>query len=258
MFSTISSIGSYTALANCETIEEFRNNIFNIINKLGFTDFSFVRLDTVNAATPLTVNSRDLIKDYMREEFYKFDMLFPYTKHNTKPIFWKTLTQAYSEVIYETEHSSRLRDLQALNESHGYMDYYVMPSPALNWNGNVIFSVTTKNMKSEALRQQVIHHRKILHQLAEAIDYIGSKKFSDRLFDASECLDIRITHKELEIIDTLANNDLSIGEVANKLNMTSDTLKKHIDNAKKSLNTKHTTALIREAIRLKLISYKNQ
>lgn len=254
---TDTNIDYYASLARTKSIEDFGKNILKRINNLGFSDFSFVRLESVNDQAPLITITKDLINDYYKDAFYEHNIMLPYAKQNKKPIFHSDLYAQHSRTPLETESSLRLRELQILNAFHGYSDYFSIPLEALNQYGHIIFSVTIKNKPSTEIQSVVIRNMSDLLLLAKSIDYIGSKLYADQLFGDGESRKIKFTNKAIEVIDALANYDLSQNDIAKKLNMAPSTLKGYISKAKMDLNVKHTNALIKEAIQLKLISYRD-
>lgn len=79
-------------------------------------------------------------------------------------------------------------------------------------------------------------------------------------FPSSEPVDevADIAPKPLRVLATLANNDLSIADVAGLLCISPITAHQHIAAARKALNRKTNIGAIKEAIRQGLISYDYQ
>jgi len=95
-----------------------------------------------------------------------------------------------------------------------------------------------------------------LHILAQAIDYVGTRKFPDFFLCEHECQKIVITPKPLVLLNMLAQEDLTLLQTADKLSISIHTADKHISAVKKALGASTIHGAIYKAIKVGLIDGK--
>ena len=119
-----------------------------------------------------------------------------------------------------------------------------------------MLSVSTKGMNPVDFRRKIFGNETTLQLLCEAIEYIAIKKFSDDFLSSHENYSVEISSRPLEVLDALANSDMSITGVAEKLNISHATANQHLISARKAFNANTNIGAIKQAILLKLIDYK--
>ena len=251
--------GYYFELSSAKDLKDFKRRIGNIVKRLGFGDYGFVRLANVEESRELISIDDDLITSYDQSGLYEYDLVLRHAIEHTQPIFRSVVNEHVFEApfTYE-EHTRCMREAYNLNKSHGYYDFYNVPIEAGNGNGNVVLSVTRKGLSPTELKRQVRQCVSDLQLLCEAIDFVSTRKFSEELLEPNrnDGHVIKINPRPLMVLDILANNDLNITEVAKKMGINVVTANRHLQAARKAFGVKTNYAAIKQGIKNKLIVYR--
>ena len=253
---TIDQIAFYRDLTSARDMSDFMTRILKVVNRLGFSDYSFARLALQeDVERPVTTLPEEMPKNYREEAFYEHDMLLDYVAGgNTAPLFQSQIGKSIDQAPFLTETYIRNRDIFKLNWSFGYNDSYLIPMLAHSDSGPVLFSITSKDMKGEEFQRRTNLCKPILHLLGEAVDYIGTTKFPRFFLGHADQRDIVITPRPLLLLSALARDDLTLKEAAEKLGISVDTANKHIAAAKRALGVNTQAAAIYGAIKEGLIN----
>lgn len=251
--------GYYFELSSAKDLRDFKRRIGNIVKRLGFGDYGFVRLANVEESRELISIEDDLINSYDKAGLYEHDLVLQHAIEHTQPIFRSTVNEHVFEAPFNYgEHTRCMRDAYELNKSYGYYDLYNVPIQAGNGEGNVVLSVTKKGLSPTQLKRQVRQCVSDLQLLCEAIDFVSTRKFGNELLEPNrkEGHVIKINPRPLAVLDILANNDLNITEVAKKMGINVVTANRHLQAARKAFGVKTNYAAIKQGVLNKLIEYK--
>jgi DNA-binding NarL/FixJ family response regulator len=108
-------------------------------------------------------------------------------------------------------------------------------------------------MKSSHFQRQIAKHEQDLNQLAQAIDYVGTRKFPESFLNSKENSQITVTPKPLQLLNTLAKDNITLKNAASQLSISLDTANKHIANIKRALGANTQAAAVYRAIKEELI-----
>ncbi|MFT7500506.1 MAG: hypothetical protein ACI85Z_001151 [Rheinheimera aquimaris] len=249
----------YSHLSSAKTLPEFEDKIDESIKDLGFQQFSYFRSDGgAGESEKLVTVSKDLVADYFSECFFEHDLILPYVHSNTSPIYHSTLHDYAKNAPFDIGMTQMMKAICGLNKSHGYHDFYNTLAQAKSGTGNVVLSVTIQGCSPVELKRIVRGSESTLQLLCEAIDFVASRKFPNTLFGSAKSDEesrVMINPKPLGVLDTLANNDLNISQVADHLNISVVTANKHLEIARKAFGARTNYAAIKKAILSGLISY---
>lgn len=251
--------GYYADLSEAKDINEFEQRIHASVKSLGFDEFSFFRTAGPSQDPQKLINiSSSMVHDYFTERLYENDLILTYANKNTAPIFQSILYEYAAQAPVDTEMTRTMKAVRKLNKSFGYYDFYNSLSQAKNGNGNVMLSVTSRGCHSVAMRKLVADCRSTLMLLCEAIDYVASRKFSEVLLDGrlKDRADIAINTRPLKVLDTLANHDFNITQVAKYLSISTVTANKHLETARRAFGAKTNYYAIKQAVLNGLIDYR--
>ncbi|UVW34379.1 hypothetical protein NYF23_10170 [SAR92 clade bacterium H455] len=252
--------GYYAHLSAANDLPQFEAKIEESIRDLGFKEFSYFRSDGGAADSERLVTvSRDLLKDYFAERLFEYDLILPYADNNTAPLYQSTLHDYVKNAPFDIDMTQMMRAIGELNKSHGYHEFYNTLAKAKSGTGNVVLSVTVRGCSPVELKRIVRGSESTLQLLCEAIDFVASRKFPDSLFGSAPSDDnpsYLINPKPLGVLDTLANNDLNISQVADRLNISVVTANKHLEAARKAFGARTNYAAIKKAILNGLIIYR--
>ena len=255
-----SEYGYYFELSSAKDVGDFKRRIENIVKRLGFGDYAFVRLASVEDSRELISITPDLIDSYDKAGLYEYDLILQHSIERTQPVFRSTINEHIFQAPFSYgEYTRCMHEADELNKSFGYFDFYNTPVEASNGDGHVVLAVTQKGLSPTALKRKVQRCVSDLQLLCEAIDFVSTRKFADKLIaqEKQGRQGIKINRRPLEILDMLANNDLNITEVAARMGINVVTANRHLQAARKAFGVKTNHAAIKQGILNKLIKYKD-
>ena len=117
--------GYYAELACSRDVLDFKTRIGAVVDRLGFSDFAFVRLASRDADFSMLMSTpKTLLDSYCQEGLYENDMMFSYAKSKVSPIFRSTLDHYLGQSPVDTNTTRTMKEIYKLNKSLGYYDYY--------------------------------------------------------------------------------------------------------------------------------------
>lgn len=249
--------GYYSELACSRDVLDFKTRIGAVLDRLGFSDFAFVRLASRDADFSMLMSTpKTLLDSYCQEGLYENDMMFSYAKSKISPIFRSTLDHYLGQSPVDTNTTRTMKEIYKLNKSLGYYDYYHIPSEAVDGDGKVMFSVTLRGCSPLEFKCRIQGCESTLRLLSEAIDLVATRKFAHIFVNAKNKPIIAMTPKPLLVLETLANNDFTVAQMADHLNISPVTVSKHLETARKALGVRTNHAAIKKAFVNELIAYK--
>ena len=254
-----STYGYYFELSSAKNVGDFKRRIENIVKRLGFGDYAFVRLATTVDSRELISITRDLINAYDKAGLYEYDLVQKHAAEQTQAVFRSEINEhIFQAPVAYGDYTRCAHEINELNKSFGYFDYYTIPIKAGNGNGNVALSLTRRGLSPTELKRRVQQCVSDLQLLCEAIDFVSTRKFADELLgrEDQEGRTIKINPRPLEVLDMLANNDLNITEVAAEIGINAVTANRHLQAARKAFGVRTNHAAIKQGILNKLIEYK--
>ena len=254
--------GYYVDLALATDISDFKERIKRVIVQLGFSDFIYMQLETKTTPQQQLFNTlpNELILSYYNAGYCKHDMNIQRAKDNRKLFFHSTIHDYVSNAPFTSEMTHYMYKIRELNKSFGYYDFCNIPIHPQKNRPRAVLMVTHQNMKSIDLQRTTATCESTLRLLSEAIDTIARQKFADYFIDKNACKrhNITITPKPLRVLNTLANNDYSISEIAEKLCISVVTVNQHLKTVRNCFEAKTNYAAIKQAIQAKLIVFSSQ
>jgi hypothetical protein len=206
-------------LKSTKSIIEFDKKIRQYIQACGLADYSYIRCASKDTETQLITTARDMTKVWMDEGLWQYDYMTMYASSNTNPIFQSTIDSFVNKAPFETVDIQKNRLLQENVKAYRYYEYYNIPLKAGNGNGNVLLSVTARDMEPRAFRQRICASRFTLRILARSIDHVGTQLYPEYLLDSTEPKNLGLKPRAIELLNCLAWDNLSLAEAAEKLCM---------------------------------------
>ena len=137
----------------------------------------------------------------------------------------------------------------------GWLDFYHVPIPSVNRVDKVMLAVSTKDLPPDKFATLANRHASLLHLLTQVIDYLWWTRWpSERTLKSTAQYD-RISEQALLILGSLANNDMTLKQVAELHNIPPSTADNHLKVVKESFGVNTTYAAIRRAVNLGLIDF---
>lgn len=250
-----------TLLSSARNVWHFKYLISNLLRSLGFEYYSFVRYCDVDA-DPQEIGTFPPAqwKSYNDQGFYQHDLTPQYVAKNIRPIFLSVIGNYIAQAPFDLAIRETMQGIRALSQHHGFNDYYGCPIPSCTGKGNVMLSVAQRGVKLADFRMAVASNETQLRLICEAIDFASARKFARELIgvntDAICTPEYSVNQKPLQVLETLANHDLTISQVADKLGISMVTANKHLGAVRKALKVRTNYAAIKRAIDNHLIQYK--
>ena len=249
----------YNKLKNSEDIEDFKLNITKIVNRLGFSDYSFVPLkrdwDYPLKNGVLSSWPEEYWRVFQREKLYILDMQASFFRENAHPAHTSHIYNYYADAPFDNEVTETNRTIRQLQHSFGFYECYAIPVQSNS--KTCLFILSQQNIDAAAFQRRTHGKINTLRALGQAIHAVCSSKFSI-LIERPPAKVIDIAPKPLRVLATLANSDLTINEVAGKLCISPITAHQHIAAARKALNKQTNIGAIKEAIKQGIINYDDE
>lgn len=243
-------------LMRSRTIDELALRIHDIVKDLGLTDFLFMRLErqwrTDSKCGLLFSLPQELMHAYHEEHMYDIDLVLPYGKANTQPIFSSQIYEYIDNAPFELDLTQKNRRLLKLYKRFNFLEHAVLPMTACNDSGNVLLMLTSAGTGKEALQQQITPIMPKCRLLCKAIDFVCTKMFQSTFIDKKDN-PIAITRKQLTLLRRLVNSDITISNLASDMCISPITAHQHIAAVRKALHVKTNIGAVVKAIRAGLV-----
>jgi hypothetical protein len=244
-------------LLKAKNVDDFMARILRMIQGVGFSDFSFSRMNSPSDPDAHLVSTPRVMSDYYREEaVWSNDLMLQHAVHSLEPIFQADIDEfllgspVVSDSVLSNLGARRIRlDL-------GYEEYFGMPISSANGNGNILMAITSTGMSSQDFRIRIARMQASLRMITDAIDYVGTKRFPSFFLGPNESDTILVHPKPLRLLLAIASENLSLKDAARKLCISESTANQHIAAAKKALGATTTASAVYKAIQCGLIDYR--
>lgn len=239
------------------SISHLNAEIRKMIHAMKFSDYTFFRVGEALGHPTLSTLPKELTRVYLQEQYDECDFLIEYAAANTCPIFFSTVYGMAYDSPYDTNRFRANQKIYELHQKFGYLDHYCIPMKACDGGRNVMLMVSQRGVSSVQFEVNLARHRPLLHVLCEAIDYVTTMKFPESFLDAKKEESVELNPKPLLVLNTLANNDMTIAQVAETLHISAITANQHMGTVRRELGVRTTVGAIKKAIMLGLIEYTN-
>lgn len=233
--------------------KDFSHRILTTVNRMGFTDYSFINLDCANTLqNALSTLPKAMLSDYYKHDYYANDMVLQRGISNSSVFLSSNIYDYISRAPFDCEMTQIMNSIYQLYKIYGYYDSYNIPcnSP----QGHYLLSVFIKGLSPVDFRHKVLGLEQSLILVGEAIESTLNKRFA-KLLPTREAEPF-INPKPLRVLNTLANSDLTIEQVAKKLSISVVTANQHLKTVRRSMSVKTNYAAIRRGLSEKLIKYE--
>ena len=234
-------------LNNSQSVNDLEQCTIKLANLLGCSSFSFFRLDTVDnyLSLPIII-PRTLLSSHGKRQASADGVLIQAKFDN---INTRLLSMLYHFIAGNAHDASLLskREIHyVLITSAGHHNYYITPTSKALESSHI---ATVNN--SAVLQCTATNHEpaESLAQLAGALAYIGSRRFPELFLHGTGARKIRINSQPQRLLNMLATQDLTLNQAAERLNLTINTVNKHMASAKQALGSTTIAGTLWRAIR---------
>jgi DNA-binding CsgD family transcriptional regulator len=244
--------GYFAELDESRNEEELKENVLNIIKHLGFSDYSVVNLHCIyEPQHQLSSMPTPLVRSYYENRLYTEDMILQTAINLAGPFLSSTIHDHVETAPYSSDMTRKMAAIYELNKSFGYYDCYHIPCKT--HNRYLLLSVVARGVMPNDYLKLIAETKLSLSLLMDAIVFVLRNRFSKLLPVREE--DLTINPKPLRVLNTLANNDLTIEQVAHKLCISVVTANQHLKTVRTKLGVKSNYASIRRCILTGIIKF---
>ena len=135
----------YVELSSAKDVRGFKRKIGTAVERLGFSEYAFVRLNGLVDAELLISVDPTLVKTYFNHGLHEADLVLQHAcEENIQPFFRSVVNEYVFKIPCSCPKTRCMRAADKLNRNYGYFDYYNIPAKAKKVRGQVLFSVTER------------------------------------------------------------------------------------------------------------------
>ena len=247
----------FSMLSLARDFSDFKRRIMLALTKMGFSDFSFVHLNAAGDADTLVLTTipKAISQSHFDQGLYHEDLPIPYSNKVISHSFSTELDSYVSQRASCGPETYPGNETARINNSQGFYGFYNLPSDSFDGTGKVMFQLIQRDGDSSAFREHISQFMRPLESLSEAIDMIVIQRFAVTvgLKKAPSEVVYKINPAPLRVLQHLANNDLNLQCLAEKLCISVVTANKHMDTVRKNLGVRTNYAAIKRGLILGLI-----
>ena len=234
---------------------ELHRSIACSLRTMHFSDYRLVKLDGVEGDALLSTFPDDLYWEYRKGGYAEKDFLIEYVSENHRPIFMSKIYTPFYDVPYDTSTFLANQRIYELYQKFGFADLYCIPMRSFLGGPGSYLAVSQRGVRATQFQVNIARQKPALRLLCEKIDFVCNRQLSGWWAGKSEAESVHVTKAQLRALSALANNDMTIGQMAKELHRSNITLSQHIAAARKALKVRTTQGAIKKAIMLGLIEY---
>lgn len=243
----------YWKISNVNNIVSFQEKILESLNDIGFSDYSFYRLNGApQLEGGLLSTLEDVMVSYQSEGFAEHDIMLMHANSKNAPLLMSSVENHITHAPYETEGYIRYFELIRLCRCYGFNDFYNIPFDSCNGKHRVAMGVSAKNIPKCEFQRMVYKSRNELTLLAQSIDYVVLKKFPN-FFVTEESTQVTLSPRPLQLLQVMVQKNLLLKQAAYELHIGIDTANKHMATIKSTLGAATQASAVYRAIEEGLI-----
>lgn len=239
-----------------ESPADLSARVATALRKWGFADFTFLRLDPLAAKgrdtgampKPLLSSYRGDGDDAMGHILVRATAGDPKTQH-------RALLYQFIASLPAGSGDTELQYVLIVSADHA--NAYIAPSGFADRGRYIGVSQLLEGPGERDQRRRITEHQRNIQLLADMIESIGREKFA-ALFKRKEYSKSAIIQRRPRaLLDILAKKDVTLREAADLLQLSPDTINKHVASAKAALGTTTLSGTIWKAVNEGLIDGGN-
>ena len=250
----------FSDLSLAKDFNDFKQRIMFALNQMGFTDFSFVHINAAGDADSLVLTTipKAISQSYFDRGLYEQAPTTPYSDKGNGTIFQTALGNHLNQTAFDHAIAGTSSEAYKINKSEGFYGFYNLPSTSFDGTGKVMFQLIQRDADSTAFREQIAEFMRPLELLSEAIDMIVIQRFAVIVGLKKPPSEVvyKINPAPLRVLQHLANSDLNLQCLADKLSISVVTANKHMETVRKNLAVRTNYAAIKKALINGLITFE--
>jgi len=244
-------------LSLAKDFNEFKQRITFALKQMGFYDFSFVHINAAGDADSLVLTTipKAISQSHFDQGLCEHNLTIPYSDKASSHVFRTELHSSANQGAFAIALNQPNSENDKINQSHGFYEFYNLPSSSFDGTGKVMFQLIQRDGDSSRFRERITQFMQPLELLSEAIDMIVIQRFAVTVGLKKPPSEVayKLNPAPLRVLQHLANNDLNLQCLAEKLCISVVTANKHMETVRKSLGVRTNYAAIKKALIFGLI-----
>lgn len=250
----------FSELSLARDFNDFRRQIILALKPMGLTDFSFVHLNADGDADSLVLTTipKGISQSYFDQGLYDEAPTIPFSDKNNSTPFQTEPDSHVKLTAFDRAIAGPNREIYKINKSQGFYGFYNLPANSFDGTGKVMFQLIQRDGDSTAFRDKIEQFMRPLELLSEAIDMLVIQRFAVTvgLKKPPSEVTYKLNPAPLRVLQHLANNDLNIRCLAEKLCISVVTANKHMETVRKNLGVRTNYAAIKKGLIIGLIKFE--
>ena len=246
------------ALMNVQSFTKLHDLMAQYVKDLGFSDYAILRAASGigNGMTDiLTSLPDDFIREYQATWSANSDPFVDYANQNTVPALYSEIKGSLGALPFKVFDLDKVDVVSGLYKRYDIDDVLVVPMAVTSGGNTTLMLIMKREVAPAALRMLTDMQIPQLQVMASIIAAALGERFQCVPFSRKAMMKPLINTKPLRVLMTLANNDCSISQVADRLHISVVTVNKHLESVRKNFGVKTNYAAIKRALREGYIEY---
>lgn len=247
----------YSRLSAAKNLDDFKVRLLSAVEQVGFDEYAFAPVG-VEGAGCLFSGPAEICEHYRRRGYRQYDLVQRHAETRTSPIYQSTIADYVANSPLYLESNDKYLELCEMLAGFGLLDTYHIPL-VTPMGINCLFSVTRKNTGTPQLTELVESDKALLHLLADIVVNLATSRYANFFFGAKAFSrrSHHITPKQLQLLQKLAKDNVTLQGAADALFISLDTANKHIAGVKAALGARTQATAVYRAIVAGLIELDN-
>ena len=246
------------ALMNVQSFDKLHQLMAQYVKDLGFSEYAILRAVSGigNGMTDiLTTLPDEFIREYQTTWCASSDPFVDYAIQNTAPALYSEIKNSLGALPFKVFDLDKVEAVLGLYKRYDIDDVLVVPMAVTSGGNTILMLVMKRDVAPAALRMLTDMQIPQLQVMASIISAAMGDRFKGVPFRRKATMKPLINSKPLRVLMTLANNDCSISQVADRLHISVVTANKHLESVRKNFGVKTNYAAIKRALREGYIEY---
>ncbi|MBL4827442.1 MAG: hypothetical protein JKY66_06970 [Spongiibacteraceae bacterium] len=238
-------------LSHASHADDLEQRLLTIVNYLGRSDYSLIRLDAVDSVTDQQlIMPKTLLCSHRDKEAHRSGVLSQAKVASTRNRHLSMLYHFIAGTAFDIRILNKRQMHYVLITGADHYDYYISPT---NTELESAYLSSTNTQNKQPTTNLHSKTAEALQILVNAIADIGNRQFPEIFLYSNNAKRVTIKAQSQKILNILALQDATLDQAAEQLNLTINSINKHLANAKKSLGTNTIAGTVWRAINEGLI-----
>jgi predicted DNA-binding protein (UPF0251 family) len=225
-----------------QSLSELKDAVSIKVGKLGFSEWAYTRLDTINklaAKEVIGTINRNQISRYIEGGHYRWDIMLDSLRSGSTPLFQSQVAEQIENIGFFNEIFENYKNWLSIQYAKGHNDSYCIPLACKNSNGfhgKFLFAVTSKGFEIDEFKNRAQNNSKNLSHIGKTLNEVGTELFPEYFIASKIKHDDLISSHGFEILIFMTQKNLSEDEASKHFNISRKVLVKELLSLKCKLN----------------------